>query len=532
MNLVQIQEDLKGLPMQAIMGYAEGSNPQVPPYVALAELNRRKQIQQGGQPQGQMPQQTVADEVKQQAGIMALQQQQAQQAQQGLMQMLQGQGGAARPMSPSDVHTDRGFAKGGVVALAGGGEVEDEELPPYSMDKAALPYIMRMLRRLKGGMPEPTEEGTAAMRARAQRQTEDATGVRSVDMTQAPRLMDEKDRTPVPRPGVAALPQAAPAVTNPGRAAPAGVAALPGAKAAAPGASPVDPIMAKVMEFIGQKAPETNDADLYKRVMERNQMFGIKEPGGAQDARIAQLEKMMQDRQALYKKQQEGRGLQNLIRMGSAIATAPGGRQKGVALAAGAGEYGRLKDAQGKEDLAQADKEMLVAEKMAELRSLNEQKQDAYRAGNLQAFLQLETAEKKVKAELQKEQATMAQHLATSKQQADAARDAARINNEGRVAAARIGADARTAGAGSSGDKLYDAAIAKIENSPQMKALAKQLEMFGMADQKKAAQIAAQMEQIRKTLMKAQGYEYPLGSGSAAPAAAPAAGGWSIQKVN
>ena len=44
-NLIKIQDELKSLPSQAIMAYANGQNPQVPPYLALAELNRRKQVQ-------------------------------------------------------------------------------------------------------------------------------------------------------------------------------------------------------------------------------------------------------------------------------------------------------------------------------------------------------------------------------------------------------------------------------------------------------------------------------------------------------
>jgi hypothetical protein len=46
MNLIQIQEHLKDLPTQAIMAYANGQNPEVPPYVALGEMNRRKNMEQ------------------------------------------------------------------------------------------------------------------------------------------------------------------------------------------------------------------------------------------------------------------------------------------------------------------------------------------------------------------------------------------------------------------------------------------------------------------------------------------------------
>jgi hypothetical protein len=46
MNLIQIQERLKDLPTQAVMAYANGQNPEVPPYMALGEMNRRKQMEQ------------------------------------------------------------------------------------------------------------------------------------------------------------------------------------------------------------------------------------------------------------------------------------------------------------------------------------------------------------------------------------------------------------------------------------------------------------------------------------------------------
>ena len=46
MNLIQIQEHLKDMPIRAVMEYANGKSAQVPPYLALGELNRRKQMEQ------------------------------------------------------------------------------------------------------------------------------------------------------------------------------------------------------------------------------------------------------------------------------------------------------------------------------------------------------------------------------------------------------------------------------------------------------------------------------------------------------
>ena len=63
MNLIQVQEHLKDMPMRAIMEYANGKNPQVPPYLALGELNRRKQMEQSART-GTPPQGTVKDKLE------------------------------------------------------------------------------------------------------------------------------------------------------------------------------------------------------------------------------------------------------------------------------------------------------------------------------------------------------------------------------------------------------------------------------------------------------------------------------------
>lgn len=112
MNLVQIQERLKDLPMQAVMAYANGQNPQVPPYLALGELNRRKQMeQQAAEP----PKGTVKDSIEQQVGLMQLQKaRQGQMAQQSSMQ------GANAPMIPQGT-PEPAMQSEGEMAMAGGG---------------------------------------------------------------------------------------------------------------------------------------------------------------------------------------------------------------------------------------------------------------------------------------------------------------------------------------------------------------------------------------------------------------------------
>jgi hypothetical protein len=140
LNLIQIQEKLKDMPTQAVMQYANGMNAQVPPYVALGELNRRKQMQtqaEGMQAQGQQP--TVKDQTEQGLGVMALQgagqpagqigqEPQQQMPQEEPVQMAAG-GLTSLPMR-GDMFKRNDYAGGGIVAFEEGGDtgLTEEEM--------------------------------------------------------------------------------------------------------------------------------------------------------------------------------------------------------------------------------------------------------------------------------------------------------------------------------------------------------------------------------------------------------------------
>lgn len=147
MNLVQINERLKDLPMQVIQQYANGMNPEVPPYLALGELQRREIAQkQMANTQGaaQGPQPSIKEQVEQKAGLMAAQ---GLQQQQMMQQMQQPRGpmpapaGVPQPqMQPQpEVMMARGglagipvrsdmfeYADGGIVAFQAGGQPKFE----------------------------------------------------------------------------------------------------------------------------------------------------------------------------------------------------------------------------------------------------------------------------------------------------------------------------------------------------------------------------------------------------------------------
>ena len=140
MNLIQIQDRLKDLPTQAVMGYANGQNPQVPPYLALGELNRRKQMEQKT---AKAPQGTVKENIEQQVGLLSLQKlRQGQMAQQTAMQGAQAPTipeGSPEPAEQPEEEVamaaggitrlpagNMDFASGGIIAFADGDLVIDE----------------------------------------------------------------------------------------------------------------------------------------------------------------------------------------------------------------------------------------------------------------------------------------------------------------------------------------------------------------------------------------------------------------------
>ena len=176
MNLVQIQERLKDLPTQAIMGYANGQNPQVPPYLALGELNRRKQMEQKA---AQPPQGTVKDNIEQQVGTMEMQKmrppqmppQAPQMPPQGApaqpdAQMAMAAGGLARlPIR------EMNFGSGGIIAFAEGGASSDRE------DPASIPFDPATATRRADFAPASQETTSARRFLEAQMANQDRSGI-------------------------------------------------------------------------------------------------------------------------------------------------------------------------------------------------------------------------------------------------------------------------------------------------------------------------------------------------------------------
>jgi hypothetical protein len=131
MNLLELQENLKDQPMRVIMGYANGTNPDVPPYLALGELNRRKRMEQAAKT-GAPPDGTVKDKLEKeltgqaadlmQAGA-ARQAQSNEQLQQSLMGQPQPvpEGTPEPPQPEEEMQQMPQMAAGGLTSLPTGG---------------------------------------------------------------------------------------------------------------------------------------------------------------------------------------------------------------------------------------------------------------------------------------------------------------------------------------------------------------------------------------------------------------------------
>jgi len=126
MNIAQLSEQLKDVPQNTLVGYAQNPNSVVPQFLALAEIQRRQQLQTIDQP----PHSTVANDVLSQVTAPQMPPQMA--PQQPMPQQLpENQPGVAQ--LPSGM--GQGFASGGIVAFADGGSADDEEDEDREMAK-------------------------------------------------------------------------------------------------------------------------------------------------------------------------------------------------------------------------------------------------------------------------------------------------------------------------------------------------------------------------------------------------------------
>ena len=118
MNILKLQDELKSVPDNALVGYVQNPTGHVPSYLALSELQRRKDMREKYQ-QAQPEKTTVAEDLEQQAqpqpqGIATIQQPAA--------APVVEPGVAGLPV-PDQMFSGQGMAAGGIVAFDDGGYV-------------------------------------------------------------------------------------------------------------------------------------------------------------------------------------------------------------------------------------------------------------------------------------------------------------------------------------------------------------------------------------------------------------------------
>ena len=140
MNIVKLQNQLKSIPVETLIKYVQGMNPEVPSYLALAEIKNRKDMETKYASQNQQaPEKSVAEDLTQapdQSGLAMLAGNpmgnptpQGAPAGQGVAdlpipdQMFSGQGMAAGGIVAFDDGGDVNYADGGMVAFTPGGDV-------------------------------------------------------------------------------------------------------------------------------------------------------------------------------------------------------------------------------------------------------------------------------------------------------------------------------------------------------------------------------------------------------------------------
>lgn len=140
MNIIQLQDRLKGVSDQALVGYVENPTGDVPTYLALGELQRRKTMRERYEAQKE-PTSTVAEQLVAESGVGALV------SPQGMTTEGMGAEGIKRTLPPSVPYNEgmdstlsglgalpadnvgNYYAGGGIVAFADGGQLPTLGVP-------------------------------------------------------------------------------------------------------------------------------------------------------------------------------------------------------------------------------------------------------------------------------------------------------------------------------------------------------------------------------------------------------------------
>jgi hypothetical protein len=172
MNIIKAQNNLKNLSDDAVTNYYHNPTPDVPMYLALSELMRRKEVRasyQANKPEEKTVAEDLVEEFQPQPGVMGLpagqpmQQAMAPQPEMPMEQMAQG--GLAE-LDTGNMYDENSYANGGIVAFKDGGDTSEpwyKHMKLFGTDYSLVPPSEEEIRALQdkvspnpflGGMPE------------------------------------------------------------------------------------------------------------------------------------------------------------------------------------------------------------------------------------------------------------------------------------------------------------------------------------------------------------------------------------------
>jgi hypothetical protein len=403
------------------MQYANGANPQVPPFLALGELNRRKKMQESAaadQAQEMEGAPTVKQQIEQAAGLMALQgsrQRQAAQQQQGIQ--------ANMPMAAPNTTTSE------PAQLAGGGFIDDIVVPrdyqaggqvnPEMMKKLMMMKMMQKRRPGVAGIPiqnmfkrsdyagggivafngtfdsfvqETSPRGDTKEREATPEEKELMTLSELQEYNRSGKIPDRVKAQPTPAPRQVSPTEPPPSAATPAAAAP-GVASRTGI-----GSLPTTPraLSQAVVSALGMSAdemfpdtPARSFDEIINEQRRRQKAMGISE------AYLDEREKRLGDIQRRREAERADQPMTELTKFLQGAATGPRGGTFGTQGASGVAASSKYREEQralrDKQDMEMEDLKFTVAAK-----------RDAIRRGDMTAAEAFEAQEKKLRQDLAK----------------------------------------------------------------------------------------------------------------------------------
>ena len=143
MNIIKIQNQLKGVPDDTLVGYVQNPTGQVPTYLALSELQRRKEMRNSYQA-NKPEEKSVAEDLVQEtqpemmgvAGLPEAQPMMQAMAPQPEMPMEQMAQGGLAELDTGNMYDENNYATGGIVAFAKGGSADE-----YGIEMPLVPAM-------------------------------------------------------------------------------------------------------------------------------------------------------------------------------------------------------------------------------------------------------------------------------------------------------------------------------------------------------------------------------------------------------